>query len=75
MKRWVKADFVIKWEWHRGRLQGEENRGWYHIYWHGRELDSGFRSKREASAFLGAFLKKANRLRKEAEAKGILKEE
>lgn len=75
MKNWTKKDFTIEWRWHRGRLQGQENRGWYHIYSHigsGGEINSGFRTKHDAERWLGAWLKQANALRKEAHAKGII---
>ena len=66
MKRWVMKDFKIVWHWHRGRLQGEENRGWYHILWNGKDIQNGFRTKHEAERWLGSFLKKANAIRKAA---------
>ena len=64
MKNWTKKDFRIEWRWHRGRLQGQENRGWYHIFWNGKEIESGFRTKKDAERWLGEWLKKANAIRK-----------
>lgn len=71
MKNWTKKDFSIEWRWHRGRLQGQENRGWYHIFYQGRECNSGFRTKKDAERWLGDFLKKANTLRKQAAERGM----
>ena len=66
MKVWIKKDFEIVWVWHRGRLQGQENRGWYHIRYNGKDLQDGFSSKRKAEQWLGVWLKKANAIRKAA---------
>ena len=73
-ERWTKKDFTIKWGWHRGRLQGQENRGWYEIYWNktGKLIEQGFPNKKWAEKWLGDFLKKANKLRKEATERGII---
>lgn len=74
MKNWTREDFSIEWRWHRGRLQGQENRGWYHIFSNigrGGEINNGFRTKREAEQWLGAWLKQANALRRQAYERGM----
>ena len=76
MKNWTKKDFTIKWEWHRSRLQNGSN-GYYVIVWQNKgrlsdnkHRDYRFHTKREAEQWLGAFLKQANALRKQAHAQG-----
>ena len=72
MKRWVKSDYQIKWVWQRSRLRGGPE-GYYEVIHKatGRTLMTHFPTKKWAEHDLADFLRKANKLRKEAEAKGI----
>lgn len=64
-KKITKNDFDVVWEWQRGRLQGQENYGYYIIRAKksGKEVARGFPSKRAASAWLGENIKIANEIR------------
>lgn len=61
----TKKDFIIKWEWNRGMLQGQENDGYYIIVSKkkGVRLPHKFSSKRSASAWLGKTIKIANKIK------------
>lgn len=76
-EKWTAKDFSFKWVWNRGRLQGQENNGYYVIVWKnkGRMADNKhhdykFRTKEDAKRWLGQFLKKANAIRKQAFVEG-----
>ena len=70
--KWYKKDFVIRGYFTGSRLRGHEHEYLYDIYWEGKLFARGFSSKAKAEAWLGDFLKKANALRKEAYAKGLI---
>lgn len=64
-KKITKKDFDIVWEWERGRLQGQENYGYYIVRTKktGHRFRHHFSSKRAASAWLGKQIKMANDIR------------
>lgn len=64
-KKITKKDFDIVWEWERGRLQGQENYGYYIVRTKktGHRFRHHFSSKRAASAWLGKQIKIANEIR------------
>ena len=65
MNKITKNDFLIVWEWHRQRIQGLENYGYYKIVSvNGKyECPYHFSSKAKASAWLGKNIKIANKIK------------
>ena len=76
MKKWTKKDFRLYGHFTGSRLKGHEHDYVYDVYWGNSSIpmETGFSSKRKAEAWLGEFLRKANRLRAEYDAKhpGVL---
>lgn len=61
----TKKEFSIVWEWDRGRLQGQENRGYYKVVVNktGEALPKKFTSKKSADEWLGKTIKLANMIK------------
>ena len=71
MKPWTKKDFEIKGRFTGSQLKGRENEYIYEIFFGNKQMgDYRFTSKAKANAWLGEFLRKANKLRRKYDDTG-----
>lgn len=62
-------DFSLKWVWNRRNIQGQENYGYYQIWYQDKKMIDTAPTKKEAQKIIGEKVKEVNRILEAARKK------